>query len=195
MTKERCHGSGTVQRARNGIMFHPRSKSQRGVKLPQFVYPDAQTQMMSRWWSKSHLTPAEYFPLAADITVSMKLFKHLGQLPCCWRVHNQHLGQRHITTSVPSSTQRLCPNSGARPHLKANYVTTTHEGCPNSKAPPNAPLKCGLRFGGCTATNFCGLTYPKIPCLAEKEERMKENGDIAWCRLSLLQAWAAEIVT
>lgn len=29
----------------------------------------------------------------------------------------------------------------------------------------------------------------------EKEERKKENGNIAWHRSSLLQAWAAEIVS
>ena len=48
-------------------------------------------------------------------------------------------------------------------------------------------------FGGRTTTILRGLTYPKILCVHEKEER--ENGDIARRRSSLSQAWAAEIVT
>ena len=50
-------------------------------------------------------------------------------------------------------------------------------------------------FGGCTATILRGLTYPKILCTPEKEERKSEDGDVVWCRLSLSQAWAAEIMT
>ena len=84
------------------------------------------------------------------------------------------------------------------------------EGCPSLKAPSNTPYKCGLLFplfGGCTATILCGLPYPKILCAPEKGERKKErkkekkkdrkkeNGDITWCRSSLLRAWVAEIVT
>ena len=34
--------------------------------------------------------------------------------------------------------------------------------------------------GGRTATILCGLKYPKILCVPEKEEKKKENGDIAW---------------
>ena len=36
---------------------------------------------------------------------------------------------------------------------------------------------------GCipTATIHRGLTYPKILCVSEKEERKRENGDIMWC--------------
>ena len=76
-----------------------------------------------------------------------------------------------------------------RMNLKANYVTTPREGCPNSKAPPNAAYKCSLLFGGCTATILRSLPYPKIPCVPRKE-----RSDIARFRLSLSQAWAAEIV-
>ena len=48
--------------------------------------------------------------------------------------------------------------------------------------------------GGCTSTILRGLTYPKILCTPKKEERKRENGDIAWRRSSLSRAWAAEIV-
>ena len=71
------------------------------------------------------------------------------------------------------SVQGLHPSEE---HFKANYVTT--------------PLS-----GGCTATIRRGLTYPKILCTPEKEERMRENGDIAWSRSTLLRAWVAEMVT
>ena len=85
------------------------------------------------------------------------------------------------------SVQALHPSEE---HLKANYVTTPREGCPNQKA-PSFPV-CG---GWCTATILCGLTYPTILCVPKKDKRKRENGDIAWRRSSLSQAWAAEIVT
>lgn len=44
---------------------------------------------------KKDPTQLECFPLAADIRVSMKLFKVLGQLRLRWQLHHQHLGQRH----------------------------------------------------------------------------------------------------
>ena len=62
-------------------------------------------------------------------------------------------------------------------HLKANYVTTLCKG--SSK---------------CTAAVLRGLTYPKILCATIKEERKREDGDIAWRRSSLSWAWAAEIL-
>ena len=77
--------------------------------------------------------------------------------------------------------------------LKSNYVTTPHETCPSLKL-----LQMLLLLpvsGGRTATILRGLTYPKILCAPEKEERKRENGDIAWRRSSLSRAWAAEIVT
>ena len=40
-------------------------------------------------------------------------------------------------------------------------------------------------FGGCTATILHGFTYPKILCAPIKEERKRENGDIAWCRSTI----------
>lgn len=46
----------------------------------------------------------------------------------------------------------------------------------------------------CTAAILSGLTYPKILCAHEKEERHRENSDIAWRRSFLLRAWVAEIV-
>ena len=61
-------------------------------------------------------------------------------------------------------------------------VSTPLEGCPNLKDPPNAAHNWGLLlplFGGCTATILHGLTYPKILCMPEKEERKRENGVIA----------------
>ena len=59
------------------------------------------------------------------------------------------------------------------------------EVCPSLKAPPDAPSSsCS-----CTATILRGLTYPKILCSPEKEERKRENGDIAWRRSPLLQPW------
>ena len=68
------------------------------------------------------------------------------------------------------------------------YVTTPHKGSPKLKVPPNAAHKCGLLFplfGGCMATILHGLTYPKILCAPEKEERKRDNGDIAWRGSSL----------
>ena len=38
--------------------------------------------------------------------------------------------------------------------------------------------------GGRTATILRGLTYPKILCAPEEEERKRENGVIAWRRSS-----------
>lgn len=86
-----------------GNVFRWTSLSQQGIKLLQFVYPSRQVQIRSQWLSKKDLTQAEFFLPAADTTVSMKLFKHFGQLPHCWHVHNQHLGQRH------SSKPLCCP--------------------------------------------------------------------------------------
>ena len=107
-----------------------------------------------------------------------------------------------LSDSTSSSSRRsadshlLCLSSGLHPseeHLKANYVTTPREGCPSLKL-----LQMLLLlpvFGGCTATILRGLTYPKILCAPEKEERKRENGDITWRRSSLSRAWAAEMVT
>ena len=53
---------------------------------------------------------------------------------------------------------------------------TPHEGCPNLKL-----LQTLLLLpvsGGCTATILHCLTYPKILCVPEREERKRENGDI-----------------
>ena len=107
----------------------------------------------------------------------------LGDQFCIARIHQTHL---------LLSQFRVCILR--RPHLKANYVITPREGCHNLKAPPNAAHLFPL-FGGCTITILRGLTYPKILCVPEKEERKRENGDIAWRRSSLSQAWAAEIMT
>uniref|UniRef100_A0A671YNV9 REST corepressor 1 n=1 Tax=Sparus aurata TaxID=8175 RepID=A0A671YNV9_SPAAU len=60
---------------------------------------------------------------------------------------------------------------------------TPCEGCPSLKL-----LQMLLLLpvsGGCTAMILCGLTYPKSLCAPEKEERKRENGDIAWRRSSL----------
>ena len=75
-----------------------------------------------------------------------------------------------------------------------NYITTLCEGCPNSKGSSKFSFLFPV-FGGRTATILPGLTYPKILCAPKKEERKRENGDIAWRRSSLSRAWAAEIVT
>ena len=72
------------------------------------------------------------------------------------------------------SVQDLHPSEE---HLKANYVTTQREVCPSLKL-----LQMLLLLpvsGGRTATILRGLTYPKILCVPEKEERKRENGDIA----------------
>ena len=43
--------------------------------------------------------------------------------------------------------------------------------------------------------SFMASHIPRFSVLPEKEERKRENGDIAWHRSSLSQAWMAEIVT
>ena len=69
-----------------------------------------------------------------------------------------------VTTQAPAcccvSIQGL---HRSEEHLKANYVTTLCKG--SSK---------------CTAAVLRGLTYPKILCATIKEERKREDGDIAW---------------
>ena len=91
---------------------------------------------------------------------------------------------------------QLCLCSGLHPseeHLKDNYITMQREVCPSLKL-----LQMLLLLpvsGGRTATILRGLTYPKILFVAKKEERKRENGDIAWRRSSLSRAWEAEMVT
>ena len=125
---------------------------------------------------------------------SQSLYTNVQDLFFLQRTHRATFTCLHTVCVLNKHTMRL--SSGLRPseeHLKANYVTTPHEVCHNLKL-----LQMLLLLpvsAGCTATILRGLTYPKILCTFEKEERKRENGDIAWRRSSLSRAWAAEIVT
>ena len=125
-----------------------------------------------------------------------KGFLRSNQLEGSWRLLNSVWDfmwvarARWVLCCVP--IQCLHPSEE---HFNGNYATMPLKGCHNLKAPPNAARKCGLHFGGCTATILRGIPYPKVLCAPKKEERKKENGDITWRRSSLLQAWVAEIVT
>ena len=88
----------------------------------------------------------------------------------------------------------------SRLHRSARSQRSTHHSHAASHFRPasfRGALEGLLRpvSGGCTATILCGLTYPEILYAPKKEERKRENIDIAWRRLSLSSLRVKHLVT
>ena len=78
----------------------------------------------------------------------------------------------------------LCLNSGS-PSFGGAFEGQLRHNVAWGLSQSEGSSRCVLLFyvvGGCTATILRGLTYPKMLCTPEKEERKRENGDIAWRR-------------
>ena len=111
-----------------------------------------------------------------------------GRRPVC----STERDQRHCCCEKRPQRHLLCLSSGSASFRGAfqgqlrNYAVrrlSQSEG--SSRCSPQMLLLFPV-FGGCTATILRGLTYPKILCTPEKEDRKRENGDIAWRRSLLL---------
>ena len=85
-----------------------------------------------------------------------------------------------------------------RPHLKANYVKTQRlsqfEGSSRCSPQMWPFFPCFWRMD-CYYPSWPHISQDSLRARKSKKERKRENGNIAWRRSSLLQAWAAEIMT
>ena len=92
--------------------------------------------------------------------------------------HDDHQSRHQSIHSFLASVIFTCFVSikGLHPleeHLKANYVTKLSKSEGSSRCSPQMLLLLPV-FGGCTAAILCGLTYPKILCAPQKEDRREK---------------------
>ena len=95
--------------------------------------------------------------------------------------------------TVAVSQLRVC--TLRLPHLQANYVTTPCEGCSNrgllQLQPTNAAL-FSLLLEDAPSCMYPLWFHISWDSLGTRKRRKRENGDIAWHRSPLSQAWASE---